>query len=83
MPTLQDLAPYAILFVVVAVVLGVGATILATIQTGQTANSTAWNATGGGLTAIGTFSSWQNTLAIVVVAAVVIGVVATIFYNRK
>lgn len=100
---MQDLAPYAIAFVVLAIVIGVGSTILRTIQqtaitntlnvSGGILNCTAaeesgcgtvaYNASRGGLQALGTFGSWQNTLAIVVVAAIVIGVVATIFYNRK
>ena len=78
---LGDLSGIAITFVVLAVVLGVGATILDSIQLGQTADSTAYNATGEGLTALGDFAGWLPTLAVIVVAAVVIGTIA-FFYRR-
>jgi hypothetical protein len=73
---LNDLSGIAITFVVVAIVLGIGATILTSVQTGQTANGFAWNATAGGLAGLQQISSWQVTLAIITVAAVVIGVIS-------
>jgi len=77
--SLQDMAPIAIAFVVIAVVLGVGATILASIQSGQTENGSAYNASGNGLTSMGTLSGWLPTIAVIVAAAVVIGIIVAYF----
>lgn len=74
--TLSDLAPVAIAFVFVAIVIGVGADVLADINADQTANSTADNATQAGLDGLGELSSWLPTLALVIAAAVVIGVLS-------
>ena len=79
---LEDLSGIAIVFVVLAVVLGIGSTILTSIQTGQTSNGFAYNASQQGLTALDELASWQDTLAIIVVAAVVIGVIG-LFYSRR
>ena len=66
------LSDNAIQFVVVAVVLGIGATILGTIQAGQTVNSSAYNASQGGLNSLNTFSSYLGTLALVVVFGIIL-----------
>ena len=73
---ISDLAPIAIAFVFIAVVLGVGATVLTSIQAGQTASSFAYNASGNGLSSIDELSGWLPTIALVVAAAIVIGVLA-------
>ena len=78
---LGDLSGIAITFVVLAVTLGVGATILASIQAGQTASSTAFNATQEGLESLTELADWLPTLATIVAAAVVIGVIS-FFYTR-
>ena len=80
--TIGDIAPLAITFVVVAIVLGVGADVLDNIQDGQSQNSSAYNATGYGLTAIGKFSNWLPTIAVIVVAAVIIGIIYMYFFMR-
>lgn len=74
--TLGDLAPAAIAFVFVAVVIAIGADVLASIQSGQTSGSQAYNATGEGLSALGELGSFLPTVALVIAAAVVIGVLA-------
>jgi hypothetical protein len=76
---IKDLAPIAIAFVVIAIVLGVGADVLDTIQDSQTENSTAYNASGNGLSGLEELSGWLPTLATVVAASVVIGVIALYF----
>tara|TARA_R100000687_G_C6354318_1_gene120370 strand:+ start:217 stop:462 length:246 start_codon:yes stop_codon:yes gene_type:complete len=78
---LGDLSGIAITFVVLAVTLGVGATILASIQAGQVASSTAFNATEEGLLSLTELADWLPTLATIVAAAVVIGVIS-FFYTR-
>jgi hypothetical protein len=86
--TLTDLAPVAIAFVFVAIVMGVGADVLADIQTDQVTdtagcNSTAktscgadYNASGNGLSSLSELSSWLPTIALVIAAAIVIGVLS-------
>jgi len=73
---LSDLGPIAIAFVFVAVVLGIGATILADVQAGQEAASTAANASQSGLESLSELSSWLPLIALVIAAAVVISVLS-------
>ena len=79
---LGDMSGIAITFVVIAVVLGIGSTILASVQEGQVADGFAYNNTQQGLMALNELSDWQVTLATIVVAAVVIGVIG-LFYAAK
>ena len=100
---LSEVPSLAVLFVLIFVVLGVGATVLD--QTRQTqcsgtiagvaytyANNTcyatmdtenktlggpiSWNSTSYGLTGVNTLASWGPTWAVIIAAAVVIGVIA-------
>lgn len=71
-----DMGPLAIAMVFIAVVLGVGATVLSDVQSEQTASSYAYNASANGLQAVDQFSSWLPTIALVVAAAIVIGVLS-------
>lgn len=66
----------AISVVVIAITVGMGASILSTLQTSQTANTTAFNASGFGLTSLTTLGQWLPTIALVVAAVVVLGFVA-------
>ena len=77
-----DLLPLAITFVVVAVALGLGASILSEIQDTQVANSTSWNATGYGLSGVNTLAKWLPTIALVIVIAVIIGILIVYLANR-
>ncbi len=79
---LQDLAGIAIIFVVVAIVIGIGADVLTNIQAGKTTGSTEYNASLYGLQGLEELASWLPTIAIVVVAAVVIGIIALYFAMR-
>ena len=65
--------PAVITLVAIAVVVGVGLTVLSEVQSTQTANSAAFNATGDGISGLATFSSFQTTIAVIVVAVIVIG----------
>jgi len=79
---LGDLSGIAITFVVLAVTLSVGSTILDSIQDGNVADSYAANATTEGLQSLSTLADWLPTLATIVAAAVVIGVIS-FFYTRS
>lgn len=81
--SIGDLSGIAITLVVLAIVLGIGATIVANIQGSQTTNSIAYNASGYGLTGLNTLGSYVPTIALVAVAAVVIGVVMVFFGGRR
>ena len=85
---ISDLGPIAIAFVFIAVVLGVGATVLSSVRTGQitgaagcnstniTGCGTAYSASTNGLESLDELSGWLPTIALVVAAAIVIGVLA-------
>ncbi len=67
-------APAAVVvLVVIAVILGVAGTILDKIQETQVSGTAAFNASADGLEGITTFSSFQPTIAVIVVAVIVIG----------
>ncbi len=80
--TINDLGTIAIALVVAAVILGLGATILEKIQSTQTVNKTAFNASGNGLNGINTMAEFIPTIAIVAVAAIVIGIIL-VFFGRQ
>jgi type II secretory pathway component PulF len=80
--TLGEVSPLVITLVVIAVVIGVGATVLTSVQSGQQVNSTAYNASQYGLTSLSSFSSWLPTIAIVLAAVIVIGIFAYLFMHQ-
>ena len=76
---LSQLAGIAVTFVVLAIVLSFGATILGNLQDDQTSGEVDYNATQHGLESMEEFSSWLPTLAIIIVAAIIIGIVVRYF----
>jgi len=76
---LRNLASLSITFVVLAIILSFGATILDNLQDTQTSGDGDWNATDSGLDSIEEFSDWLPTLALIVVAAVIIGIIVRFF----
>ena len=81
---LSEVPGIVIILVVVAIVLGLGGTILSQVQSTQTANTVAYNATGYGLTGVSTMASWQPTWAVIIAAAVVIGIIAAyLMFGRR
>ena len=79
---LQDLAGIAIIFVVVAIIVGIGADVLDNIQEGKTTSSVEYNASHYGLQGLEELASWLPTIAIIVAAAVIIGIIAMYFAVR-
>ena len=75
--SLQHLIPIAVAFVVIAFTVSMGAEILNDLYSDQTTNSYAQNATKSGLESLSELGSWLPTLALVVIAAVIIGVLIT------
>jgi len=77
---LRALAGLGITFVVVAIVLSFGSTIVQDIQDDYNYdNSTAYNATEKGLEGLAEFADWLPTLALIVVAAIIIGIIVRYF----
>ncbi len=81
--TIADLGTIAIALVVAAVILGMGGTILSKIKDTQPANSVAANSTQFGLDGLITMSEFIPTIAIVAVAAIVIGIILVFFGRGK
>ena len=79
--TISDLGTIAIALVVAAIILGMGATILEKIRGTQTTDKVAYNASSYGLTGLSTMAEFIPTIAIVAVAAIVIGIIL-VFFGR-
>ena len=80
--TVSDLLPLAVAFVVVAIAISMGAEVLGEIRTGQTANSYERNATTDGLESLAELSGWLPTIALIVAAAVIIGIIVVYLARR-
>ncbi len=77
--TLGQFGSLALAFVVAAIVISLGAEILAQVLSTQTAATYEYNVTTQGLVGAETFGDWLPTIAVVVAAAVVIGVIVNYF----
>lgn len=77
--TINSLVPIGITLVVIAIVLSMGADILSNIQADQTSGSYAYNITGKGLEGVNELGSWQKTIALIVAAAIIIGIILSAF----
>ncbi len=72
---INALPAVGIAFVVTGIVLGFGAYILDQVQGTMTTNTTAWNSTRDAELGIGKLASWQPIIAVVVAAAIIIGLI--------
>jgi len=72
--TMENGLSNALMFVVLVIAVGVGATILSGIQTGQTAGSAAANITGTGLLGLTSFSGQFQNVGLVLAAALILTV---------
>jgi hypothetical protein len=70
-----DLQTIGISFVVIAIVLGLGASVLTDIQTTQGSTTLSYNISGFGLTSLNTLGKWLPTIALVAVVAIIVGLV--------
>lgn len=75
----QQLGSMALVIVVAAMVIGLGASILSSFRTQQQTDygqySLPYNISTQGLTGLSTFANWIPLVALVIVAAIVIGVI--------
>ncbi len=85
---IQSLGAVAIILIVAAIIIAIGAEILEDVQGEMTgasgytcglSGSAAYNSTCGGLEGANTFGDWLDTIALIIVAAIVIGIIATSF----
>lgn len=81
--TLGDAAVLALTFVLFVVVVSIGASVLSGIQSGQTANTYAYNATGFGLTGINNLANQSGVIGTILGAAILIGILLTAFVMRR
>lgn len=80
--TLMGLVLGGIMIGVLAIALGVMATILTTIQGDQTVNATDYNITDKGLAGITNLSSWIPTIATIIVTVFILGLLIGLFVMR-
>jgi hypothetical protein len=81
--SISEASILAIAFVVFIVVLAVGGQILAGIQTTQTAGTTAYSATGYGLSGILNVSQQTPTIGVVIGAVIILGLLLGAFMIKK
>ena len=72
-----DLLPVGLTIIAVVVALGIGASVLASIDAGQT--GVAKNITGTGLLSLKGLVTWLPTIALVVAMAIIIGLIVNAF----
>lgn len=71
---LRDYGALALVLVIGAFVIAVGAEMLDELQDQQTANTVAYNVTTSGLEGMETFGDWIPLIALVVVLSLIIGI---------
>jgi hypothetical protein len=72
---LSTLQTAALGIVVLTIIVAMGAEILSKLQGTQIADSTSFNVTGQGLTAMSAFGDWFTVIVVVVVAVVILGLI--------
>ena len=71
-------------FVVFVIAIGIGASVLSGIQSGQTAASAAYNVTGYGLTGITNLANQSGNIGLILGAVIIIGLLLSAFMvSRK
>lgn len=77
---ISDLAPLAVVFVILAIVIGMGAMILDEMNdSGSVTSDTAHSVLTDGISALSDFSGWFGILVLIVIAAIIIGIVMRYF----
>lgn len=79
---LQDMYPSVLTLVLIAILIGVGLTVLGNLTTSSSITAAGSGAINQSITAIGGFSSWFSIIVVVLVAAIIIGLVIHSFSGR-
>jgi len=78
--TISDLAPLAIVFVVLAITVSMGSLVLSEVNNSVDTNEdTVYQTINDGINALADFSGWFGVLVVVVIAAIIIGIVMRYF----
>lgn len=81
--TLNSLTGSALALVVLVIVVAIGAQILGEIQDTQTVNSTEYNVTGDGMSALADYADWFSTIVTIIIAVVIIGLIIGAFATTR
>lgn len=79
--SLTEVPQLVIVFLVIAVVLGVGATVLTQVRSTQTTGGVAYNITTQGIAGQTSLSGWQGTWVVIVAAAIILGIIYRYMIN--
>jgi len=79
---LQDMYPAVLTLVLVAVLIGVGLTILGNLSTSSGISTDASTKVNESVTAIGNFVTWFSIIIVVIAAGIIIGIVIKSFSGR-
>ena len=79
--SIADLAPLAVVFVILGIVISMGALILTKMNESATVTGTANTVLSNAISALKDFSSWFAILVIIIIAAIIIGIVMRYFGN--
>ena len=79
MVSLLESAYMAIAFVVFVIVVSIGGSVLSSVQTSQTTNGFAYNATANGLTGITNLAAQSGTIGTILGAVIIIGLLLGAF----
>ena len=79
---IQDLLTIGLVLVVTGIALAFGLGVMEDVQDGMTADSAAYNATADALEGVATLPANLPTIALVVVAAIIIGILVRYLFVR-
>ena len=74
-----DLAPLAVVFVILGIVISMGALILTKMNESSSVTGTANTVLTNAITSMKDFSGWFSILVIIIIAAIIIGIVMKYF----
>lgn len=80
---LQDMYPAVLTLVLVAILLGVGLTVLGNLSTSTGITTQASTAINDSITAIDDFVPWFTVLVVIIAAAIIIGMVIRSFSGSR
>jgi hypothetical protein len=80
--SLGDMPSVVLVLAVVVITISMIATVLSDMQATQVVGSAAANATGLGITSMSTLAEWTPTIALVIAAALILGIILTAFQTR-
>lgn len=80
---LGDMYPAVLTMVLIAILIGVGLTVLANLSTSTGITSDASTKINSSITAIGGFVTWFTVIVVIIAAAIIIGIVIKSFSGGR